>query len=92
MCVLSEALNVASQWCGVGPVSERWVQSMPLASLCCAHVCAAMRNSPVVVLGDYKAPGGKCGQVVPPSPAAPQAFVRLGACLQEDCGKRGGAC
>ena len=34
MCVLSEALNVASQWCGVGPVSERWVQSMPLASLC----------------------------------------------------------
>ena len=58
VCVLSEALNVAIQWCGVGPVSERWVQSMPLASLCCAHVCTAMRKSPVVVLGNFKAPEG----------------------------------
>ena len=58
MCVLSDALNVASQWCGAGPVSERWVQRMPLVSLCCAHVCAAMRKSPVVVLGNFKAPEG----------------------------------
>ena len=57
VCVLSEALNVASQWCGVGPVSGRRTWSIPLAPLCCAHVCTAMRKSPVGVMGDYKAPG-----------------------------------
>ena len=42
--------------------------------------------------GQFQGARGYCGEVVPPSPAAPQTFVGLGACLQEECGKRGGAC